>query len=1825
MTAVFRRGIAGISLLFLSAPSLPAQQEMERPAARQRADEMTRTIRALIRTDGQGKARRGSARQTDMALSSTLAVVLGQRIKSIESLIRSNPRDAAQLLFEPSERDRILAAGGGALIESAHTVRTRATPWLVEDEGGGEPRMEYRLEPGGPVDRAYASVSAVPVGCGGEVVLSGHKAGRTLLATRIEPVPAAAGDGGCSPEGEQRTAVVLLRREEEPWPIPEAGDYYQFFFGPGEETVRAQVERFSHGKATLTGDVFGYYTVKPVSTDCGAMNQALQETLAYVASSAGLDGYRRVIGIVPRMPNCLVTASSTLGCAGFGVSGSSTLIMTHPNSITTGTMSLVLKHLGYNFGIMQARSREFPDGPLGADESRGSLDTTGDPYSVMGSSWRQPPAAPHKAMLGWLKPHSDYLIVDEPMETMLAPADGSRAGVIALKVKRRAGPEEWLWIEHYAGPGQGSSGEAAYHGGLLIHRETPRTGLFSELLNFGLSMKDAELRPGSIWRDPFGPLTIEAGEQTEAGIAVRIRYEAPCAKPAWPALDELPAGAYPFFVPVEAGPECDWQSRANNEWLSLITPESAAGAATARFDAEANPDPGGRNGSVTIGRQTRFFAQKPNLDGTAVELFSPRSARIEVGSTLRFSAGVSRPMGLNSVRSLDVWAGQSPVDRAGCGFRAASNFDGLKVLPGGDDGDLWFTWLGLDAEIASNLCAITAVTRASPRDDYFQIDFDLTQRQPSASALRVYTRLTLEDGTKTNWEQMGELDASGGCLFGLTPAGVAVGRGGGIVDVVLSTKPGCGWRLSGLPAWVKASPASGSGPALVTLAIEPNPGAKPRTAEATAGDYRLSILQHGDFLGQWDPPEFNQSEVTLPPEPGQRLVEMARDLRGSRVEVTSDAAWLRASNGPSDTPAHSIRLEWDGWNGTSRRSASVYVNGRRLTVVQEAQTKGYMASVAAGTGLSRSAVRGAELPLRSPMAIAVDARGTIYAGERDTGRILAANPGEGLRLWAGSHIAGNWTFHTWHSTTQPNGAGLFGGIQSLAAAPDGSIYALTSPNARTMRFSPDGKVQLILGLMSIMTPGGLVRSEIEFPLAIATDGDGLLYVSDGYRCRIWRVRPLEGETLVAGTGICGAGTNADDATKADIGAAAGMLIDGEGNLYFTEPAQHRIQVISRDGKLRMFAGTGSSGEPRDGALALSSPLDQPTGLAMGRDGSLYFTEPRLGLVRRVTPAGFVVTAGGENTAARFPEITAIAAGPGGEIYVADAALQTIHRIDQDVFDRVHGFDSSSALGDSGPAVNAMLARPSAVISDGEGGLYVADTMNNKVRRIRAGGEINTVAGNGARGTSGDGGPAVWATLNQPEGLALDRRGNLYIADTGNHRIRRVTPEGTLELVAGTSKGFSGDGGSALDAQFAYPRTVAADSLGNIYVADRGNSRVRRIDAGGVVQTVAGDGTVKPGGDGLPAVQVSLYGVNDVAIDSQDRLWIAEGGFRLMRVEPDGILREMRFNSLEFTGIAFAGDGKIWATEARRHGLYLIDPEKGSAEWIAGAAAAGEGTPGWAVPFAMNKPRGVAALPGGGVVVSDQGNDRLIRFVPAVMEKAPTPPAPVLSGQITDPWGRPAQLSPGARLALEGSNLAFKSEAWGAGERYLPGVLGGASVRVGGTVSAMVSSAEGRVEFVVPGGVPPGTADVELGHSGGVSTIRVASQDAWPSLESVEVNGEWFIKGRSTADGDRLGPAGVKGCPCRPARPGELIEVQATGLGAPPALTGDRFLARQWQRVAKEPAVLVNSTNVRLELAEYRDAGLAVLRFEIPRSFSRGVYDVVIIAGSRALYYKIAVD
>ena len=340
-------------------------------------------------------------------------------------------------------------------------------------------------------------------------------------------------------------------------------------------------------------------------------------------------------------------------------------------------------------------------------------------------------------------------------------------------------------------------------------------------------------------------------------------------------------------------------------------------------------------------------------------------------------------------------------------------------------------------------------------------------------------------------------------------------------------------------------------------------------------------------------------------------------------------------------------------------------------------------------------------------------------------------------------------------------------------------------------------------------PPGVPNSDVRFstsgPEALAFDKKGNLYVTDCYAARVFVIDPSGKMMLVAGSGpgVYGGGFKGDNgpASKARLFCPAGIALDEGGDLYVADHGNNRIRKIDRTGLITTFAGSGATGVDAggfsgDGGPAHKARLQEPLGLALDGVGNLYVADRDNNAIRKITRDGVIATVAGKQ---------------GSTL----------------------GFS-----GDGGPATRATLSKPEGVAPGRDGTIYFSDSANGRVRKVDRNGVVTTIAGTGLFVAIPDGGPATKTSLIDPGGLAVDPKGNVYVS--GDHRVRRIDRTGTMTTVAGTGEGgYSGDGGPATKAKLNTPAGLALDERGNLYIADGDNHRVRKVDTNGVITTFAG--------------------------------------------------------------------------------------------------------------------------------------------------------------------------------------------------------------------------------------------------------------------------------------------------------------------------------------------------------------------------------------------------
>ena len=461
------------------------------------------------------------------------------------------------------------------------------------------------------------------------------------------------------------------------------------------------------------------------------------------------------------------------------------------------------------------------------------------------------------------------------------------------------------------------------------------------------------------------------------------------------------------------------------------------------------------------------------------------------------------------------------------------------------------------------------------------------------------------------------------------------------------------------------------------------------------------------------------------------------------------------------------------------------------------------------------------------------------------------------------------------------------------------------------------KIQLFLIVLSLFlvtsayakaTAEKATETEISLVDGIAVDKKGNIYIAIREHNVINRIDTKGMMTRYAGSGESGFSGDGGPAVKARLKTPANLTFDSKGNLYIADRDNHRVRKVDTRGNITTFAGTGKAGFSGDGGPAVNAELNLPSGLAADGKGNIFISDRSNDRIRVVDKKGNIHTYAGSGVEgfrgdagpaleAQLAKPFGIALDGKGNLYIADRKNNRVRRVStQGIITTVAGDGGFFFMGDNGPAYRASVAAPTGVAIDSKGNLYIADRSNNRVRVVDQLGMIRTVAGTGQQAYNGDSEVARETTLHLPFGLTIDSNDNLLIIDRSHYRIRRVDPKsGKVETVAGNGlKLFAGDGGPATGATLYFPHGMIVDKDDNLIFSDKGHSRIRRITPEGIISTIAGNGIRGNVGNNVPALEANLYNVTTIIQNSKgELLTLSPSGFVsiIRRIDTKGIIHD----------------------------------------------------------------------------------------------------------------------------------------------------------------------------------------------------------------------------------------------------------------------------------------------------------------------------------------------
>ncbi len=830
----------------------------------------------------------------------------------------------------------------------------------------------------------------------------------------------------------------------------------------------------------------------------------------------------------------------------------------------------------------------------------------------------------------------------------------------------------------------------------------------------------------------------------------------------------------------------------------------------------------------------------------------------------------------------------------------------------------------------------------------------------------------------------------------------------------------------------------------------------------------------------------------------------------------------------------------------------------------------YTITTVAGGANPATPIAATATSIGQPRRVAADSKGNVYFS---SGNSVFKIAGGSLILVAGNSRAG------FSGDGGPAALAQLNAPQGIAIDPSGNIYISDSNNNRVRIVTTNGIINTFAGNGQIGAPlafgdgGPANQANLHLPGGLASDSSGNIYIADTGDNLIRKVTTDGIVNTIAGDGLPGYSGDTAAATSAELHGPQDVAVDSSGNVYIADTGNGYIRKITSDGNINFIVGDGSIGYSGDGGLATSAGLIEPYSIAVDSSGNVYVAEPEDGRIRELTVSNgdinTVVGIGvlgftgdsGPAIKAEVHQASGVAVDPSGNLYIADSLNNRIRKVSGGTIATIAGNGAFSYSGDGGQATSAQLFAPQAVAVDASGDLFIADSGNNVVRETTAKGVISTIAGTGAAGSSGDNGAAASAQLNAPQGIAVDASGDIYVADTVNARVRKIS-NGTISTYAGNgTPGYSGDGSSATGAMLNSPVGLAVDKAGNLYIADAGNNAIRKVSTGGSITTFAGKGTQGYAGDGGPAASALLNGPQGVAVDSAGNVYIADTLNSVVReVTANGVIQ-----TIGGTGYAgYTGDGGI-ATAAQFGSptsvvvdsagtVFVADSGSrirriyttGIVSAVAGTGARGySGDSGAAMNAQLNGATGLAVDSHGVVYFADTTNNAIRALAVA---GAGFSVSAVLNGASF----QGGAIAPGEVIVLYGSNIGPDSLT---GYRLTSGgqlstSIGGTTVYVNGSPAPMLYAWTNQVSAIVPFGVIGTTAQVFVVNQGqSTNPITVDVAPTAPSVFTVNAGG--------TGEAVAFNSNGTVNSASNPAKANSIVTIFITGAGAttPPSQDG----------------------------------------------------------------------
>ncbi len=572
------------------------------------------------------------------------------------------------------------------------------------------------------------------------------------------------------------------------------------------------------------------------------------------------------------------------------------------------------------------------------------------------------------------------------------------------------------------------------------------------------------------------------------------------------------------------------------------------------------------------------------------------------------------------------------------------------------------------------------------------------------------------------------------------------------------------------------------------------------------------------------------------------------------------------------------------WGVATDSGGNIYVADPGNNAIRKVTPDAVVTTLAGGGGSGSTDGSGTAARFFEPRGVSVDSAGTVYVADYRNHTIRKITSAGVVTTLAGS--AGNLG-----SSDGTGTAARFKGPFGVAVDSSGNVFVADTDNRIIRKITAAGVVTTLAGTAdrSGTTDGTGAAARFTDPRGIAVDTAGNIYVADSGGQTIRKITSAGVVSTLAGTATS-PGSDDGSGTAARFYAPSSVAADSAGNVYVADTSNNTIRKISSTAAVTTLAGMAGRSSSVDGNR-VTARFEDPYAVTSDSAGNVYVADASDNSIRKITPAGVVTTLAGKpgsfgstdgnGSAARFKGPLGIAADSSGNVFVSDTGNNTIRKITP--VGEVSTFAGSSSAGGSldGVGTAARFSEPNGMAIDSSGNLYVAESANNTVRKITPAGVVTTLAGTAGQSGLTDG-IGIAARFSVPFDVAVDSAGNVYVCDHGNHAIRKITSAGVVSTLAGNGTGGNKDG-TGTAASFRYPSGVAVDASGNVFVADTDNQVIRQITAAGVVTTVGGAMTGGTGSTDGVAENAKFFNPKDVHADSSGTLFIADRTNRTIRV------------------------------------------------------------------------------------------------------------------------------------------------------------------------------------------------------------------------------------------------------------------------------------------------------------------------------------------------------